>query len=135
MAEIATLDEFLTNDADRGWVFEEGFDNLYVRKGCRYINGKFYENVFDIGSVTASVPGEGAFTALIAKLVEKWDGPIFVENVLTPRFATALLQAGFVPANQHLLGSDDPMIPRCFVLRLDAGKETETPRRMYWGHT
>ena len=103
---IPTLDEFIEREGyfmDHSYVSEKGFSSLYVRKGPKFINinGKMgrFENVFQLASINASKPGSGAFTRLIAKLEEKWIGPIFIESVLEARFATALLRIGFLPVN------------------------------------
>jgi len=101
---IPTLDEFIIAEwPDHSYVDEEGFDSLYVRKGPKYINVdgkmKWFEDVFQIANVTSSNPGNGAFVRLIAKLEEKWSGPIFVESVLAERFASYLLKIGFTPVN------------------------------------
>jgi hypothetical protein len=108
---IPTLNEFLKDELlDRSWVQEPGFSALYVRKGRKYIlteyaaklrrKGEFYENVLQIANCTAERSEEGTFAALIAKLELEWDGPIFIENILSERFAAGLLKLGFYPVNR-----------------------------------
>jgi hypothetical protein len=103
-----TLDEFIAIPAaspffqDRAWVTEPGFRALYVRKGSRYIGGvgiegRRYNHVFELASIDAENPGEGAFKKLLEKLELVWKGPIFIESVLSVRFGSALLRMGFVP--------------------------------------
>lgn len=58
----------------------------------------------------------GAFTALIEKIELKWSGPIFIEQVLSERFAVGLLKLGFVPVN--LEDQDFCGFPRHFVKKL-----------------
>ena len=88
---------------DHSYVAEEGFDSLYVRKGAKYINvdGKMkrFKNVFQLANLTATNPCNGAFTRLISKLEDNWNGPIFVESVLVEEFAGALVRMGFLPVN------------------------------------
>jgi hypothetical protein len=122
-----TLDEFIAaKDGtvccghDRAWVKEDGFGSLYVRKVRRYfrVDGKpkICTNVFELATIDAERPGNGAFTRLVEKLERVWDGPIFVESVLSERFAAALVRMGFVPVYPE--GN--------FVKHLDKGKGRES---------
>lgn len=117
MIDLPTLDKFLEEEnLDRSYVLESGFSSLYLIKGIRYINSRLYENVLQIANCTAETPGFGAFTALIEKLEQKWNGPIFVEEVLSEQFAVGLLRLGFVPVN--LKDQDFCGFPRHFVKKL-----------------
>lgn len=119
-----TLDEFLENDLDRAWVEEEGLASLYVRKGMKALHDskgkvRYFTNVFTVASVSAETPGDGAFSRLVKKLEEKWDGPIFVEQVLAEEFMPALFHLGFGPTNPlHDFGG----LPRNFVKHIDKGR-------------
>jgi hypothetical protein len=117
LIDLPTLDEFLEDEnLHRSYVTEPGFSSLYLRKSIRYINSKPYENVLQIANCTAETPGDGAFTALIEKIELKWSGPIFIEQVLSERFAVGLLKLGFVPVN--LEDQDFCGFPRHFVKKL-----------------
>lgn len=80
-----------------------GFDSLYVRKGDIGVNigdGKVYRctKVIQIGSITATKPGNGAWTRFVDYLVDGgW--AIFVENA-GPRYGEKLLRMGFVRVNE-----------------------------------
>lgn len=124
-----TLDEFIALPnplVSRGeWIEVEGFSSLYVRKGHRYIDGQRYSNVFDLANINAEKPRNGAFTRLVARLEQIWDGPIWVENVLEESFGEALVRKGFQPCDYP--GSFEG-IPRCYVKHLDKGKKHESNR-------
>ena len=79
---------------------------IYVRVGPRYLNGVRYNHVIDIANVTADVPGKGAFTRMVDHLRETYPSfSLYVECVLTARFAKGLERLGFVPTDGH---------PQCF---------------------
>lgn len=103
---IPTLDEFLSRTTlpNNSYVKEKGFKDLYIRRSKRMV-GHTLLNAVDIANVSASRPGNGAFTSLVTKLGR--DYPylvIYVENVLNPRFANKLVSdLGFVedPRSSH----------------------------------
>lgn len=124
---LMTLDEFIALPdpivSIGQWIEVEGFDSLYVRKGHRYINGQRYSNVFDLANINAEKPRHGAFTRLLARLEQIWDGPLWVENVLDEGFGESLVRRGFQPC-----GDPGEGIPRCYVKHLDKGKKHESNR-------
>lgn len=111
VGSITTLDHFLTTRSRNAWVSETGFDTLYVRKGQRYLNGILYDRVIDIASAEATTPGQGALTALIARLHERGEH-IYVENIMNPRLVSRLQRMGFTihgevqPPSMYLLTAD-----------------------------
>jgi hypothetical protein len=112
---IPTLDEFVNKKLsswDTSWpknsyVTEQGFKSLYIRVTDRYIAGKKRKTI-DLANLTATTPGSGAFTKLVEKLKKQYPQlTIFVENVLSRRFAVKLILMGF-EIREHE--------PRCFYL-------------------
>lgn len=63
---------------------------------------------FDIGSLTAHTPRQGAFRALLHEIRGLQESPIYVENALDPAFGAALIRMGFK--------SDGVYSPECYVL-------------------
>lgn len=104
--KLPTLDEFLTwRFPLNSYVDHPGFDDLYVRSQKLYAiiddAGWYVEPVVQIGSVQATQPGSGAFTALVEYIVGL-ERAIYVENVHNPRFRRKLLELGFVEVNKNL---------------------------------
>lgn len=93
--------------SSNAYVRSQGFKSLYVRMGKRYLDGKTHDNVLDIANVTASKPGNGAFTRLVEELHARGI-PIYVESVLNDRFALKLPRMGFTVR--------DGLQPPCFYL-------------------
>lgn len=78
------------------YVKEPGFKALYVRYGRRLAHGEVHAPVLDIANVEVLKEGRGTFTSLVHRL--RRDYPelgLFVENVLSPRFAAGLEHMGF----------------------------------------
>lgn len=104
--KLPTLAEFIQNATEFGfpknsYVREPGFKVLYVRHGTRYIKGLRITPVLDIANAQACYPGRGAFKSLLIKIER--DHPhlnIYVENVLTYKFADGLERLGF----EHIPG-------------------------------
>ena len=101
MEDVMTLEEFIQSArlrrfSSNAWVTAEGFSDLYVRFGQRYIGGELVSNVLDLANMTAAVPGDGAFTRLLKTLNDEHpELTLYVENVLTPRFGDRLVRLGF----------------------------------------
>ncbi len=94
---LETLDQFIQRTEDRNgnaYIHEEGFKELYVRRATRWIDGRMTHGFLDIARVKAAIPGKGAFTRLVKKLLSKGI-PVYVERVGTQRFARGLLALGF----------------------------------------
>ena len=96
-----TLDEFLTTSEKRtplwpmnSYVKAPGFKELYVRRTGRYLGDRWVENVLDIARAVATKPGKGAFTALVADLLERGI-PLYLECVQNERLAKSLESSGF----------------------------------------
>lgn len=97
MTKLPTLEEFLARSATTGiraasYVKYPGFRSLYVRYGPRYLadHSTWYYMV-DLANMTARAPGKGAFSSMTTWLSGQYPTlGIFVENVLTERFAEAL---------------------------------------------
>lgn len=112
MEELPQLDEFIKSRANglRG-LPNNGYTRwetltVYVRVGPRYLNGVRYERVIDLANITADVPGQGAFTRLVSHLRDTYPSfSLYVECVLTARFAKGLERLGFVPTDGN---------PQCF---------------------
>jgi hypothetical protein len=105
---IPTLDEFIQNTSFfplNLYVKYEGFDNLYVRKNGVYvlISNQFYlcEPVVRIANVTATNPGNGAFTKLVNHIVNDLNRAVYVENAHNPRFRKKLDKLGFISVNKN----------------------------------
>jgi hypothetical protein len=90
---------------------ERGFETLYVRVSfARILNGKRYNDVFDISNIEASVKGKGRFTRMVERVRMRHPKlPIFVENVLNKRFDRKLKELGFTRCREY--GS-----PYCYFL-------------------
>lgn len=121
---LPSLDEFLKNaEIGRSWVDHVDFANLYLRKTSRYViidgKPKRLYNVLDLASLEAKTPGNGAFTALVEKLERDWNGPLFVESVLSEKFASSLIKMGFLPVN---LEENWGGFPHHFVKHTDKGQ-------------
>ena len=89
-----TLDEFLAQGETawpkNAWVKESGFKSLYVRLSKKSLEGGYWPMI-DLSNITASRPGRGAFTRLVARLRVQYPTlGIYVESVLEPRFAVML---------------------------------------------
>ena len=104
---LPTIDEFLTwTFPCNSYVDHPGFESLYVRSSKVHIHleGQAYwcEPVLQIGSVDATDPGNGAFTALVEFLVER-DLAVYVENVHNTRFQRKLRDdMGFTSVNEGI---------------------------------
>lgn len=113
--ELPTLDYFLADPHSRNaYVEEPGFDDLYVRKGRRYLAGETYDRVVDLANITATNPGMGALTTLITRLHAKGEN-LYVESILNDRLVNKLYRMGFIrregvePPCMYLL-ANDPLI-------------------------
>ena len=96
---IPKLDAFITQGLTKFWptnsyVEEPGFDSLYVRISRRYIEDKM-QTTIDLANMTASKPGNGAFTRLVERLRNQYGLIIYVECVLNPRLEGKLVRMGF----------------------------------------
>jgi len=123
MSDLPTLDKFLQTSEHRvsanAYVREPGFKTLYVRRTYHYIGiGLRQTRTIDIASVTAKRTGKSTFKKLIARLRRDYpNDTIYVESVLSERFAEGLLRMGFKSVegqvNCYYLGidKDDRMIP------------------------
>jgi hypothetical protein len=93
---LPTLDEFIAQARAKDWpnnsyVAEPRLRELYVR--LTHFRGR---ETLEIGRVLAEEPGKGAFRALVARLRAQYPTlPIFVENVLSRRFARGLRRLKF----------------------------------------
>ena len=94
---LTTLEQFMANKRlINAYIGHPDFDNLYVRKGPRYIHRVLHQKVFDIANVTAIEMGKGAFTDFIKKFRQSFpDYTIYVESVVNDRFGVYLLRQGF----------------------------------------
>jgi hypothetical protein len=99
---IPTLDAFITQALTKrptnSYVKEPGFSSLYVRVANRYIEGKMQATI-DLANMTASRPGNGAFTRLVERLMSQYEMIIYVECVLNPRLPSKLVKIGFIRHN------------------------------------
>lgn len=98
---LQTLDKFMAQHQlkqdganSNAYVRAQGFASLYVRMGRRHLDRVTYSNVLDIANVTASNPGNGAFTRLAEELHGRGI-TLYVESVLNERFCAKLLRMGF----------------------------------------
>ena len=75
---------------------------LYIRVTERYIHGKKVPTI-DLASIEARMPGNGAFRRLVDHLHRTYmTRGIFVESVLTKRFAEGLKRMGFEEIHPEL---------------------------------
>ena len=83
---------FLESNLNRAWL---EFQNLrvYVRKAERIVFGKRISCI-DIASVSAYKQGRGTFTEFL-EAMEKHAPVIYVENILTSRFADYFRKRGY----------------------------------------
>lgn len=105
---LPTLDEFLEKVQASKWrlgnsyVREPGFRGLYVRYGSKLVGRQIMQNVIVLANITAHRPGKGAFKKLIAKLRQNYPAnPIYIENVLEPKFEDGLKRLGFEALSQE----------------------------------
>lgn len=96
-----TLKEFLAEARRpgrpnfRGWVNYPGLKILYVRFGKRYIQEKVVDDVLDLATAEARVPGSGSFTNLIQHLQKNYpELTLYAENA-HPRLGKHLQKIGF----------------------------------------
>ena len=98
-----TLDHyiFINGYNNRSWL-KFGHLAVYIRKSIRY-----KEPCLDIANVSVNQKhqNKGIFIKFL-EIVEAKNIPIFVENVLTERFANFFLKRGYEQVNQEL--------PKCF---------------------
>ena len=117
---LQTLENFMAQHQlkqagsnSNAYVRSQGFSELYVRMGRRYLDGVTHSNVLDIARVTATNPGNGAFTRLVDDL-RRHGITLYVESVLNERFCTKLLRIGFtqrdncIPPSFYLLAEANP---------------------------
>jgi hypothetical protein len=89
------LEEFINSPVRNAHIEDPRFTVLYCRKSNRHIFGSYVEGIFEVGNVSAVSPGTGQFTCFLEELKAVWSGPIFIENVMTERFALYLERIGF----------------------------------------
>ena len=91
---MRSLAAFLSDDSQSEWVCHGGL-TIYVRKTMG--DGKFRDRYGDlqIANISAKTPGAGQFTGLLDILIHQGTA-VYVENVLTDRFADYLRRKGFV---------------------------------------
>jgi len=68
--------------------------SVYIRIGTRYVAGETVRTV-QIASISVEDRRKGTFTRLVQTIRELTDMPIYIENVLDPAFADALIRKGF----------------------------------------
>lgn len=99
-AGLPTLKEFLhltkkgSAWPSNSYVKAPGFSELYVRRTRRFLDGVWIDNVLDIARAEATRPGKGAFTNLVANLLEQGI-PLYMECVQNKRLARRLGEMGF----------------------------------------
>ena len=110
MVAATNLYTFLESGRRNAWIREPGL-SIYVRHGERWISrtaGRV--ECLDISSVSADKLGDGKFTAFLLRAEEeaRLRGlAVFVENVLTPRFAAFFRSRGYSEINDTE--------PLCFI--------------------
>jgi deoxyribodipyrimidine photolyase-like uncharacterized protein len=90
-----TLDEFISQGDEawpkNSWIRESGFKSLYIRLSKRHLEGEL-RSVIDLANITASRPGSGTFTRLVARLRVQYPTlGIYIECVQQPRFSVMLV--------------------------------------------
>lgn len=101
-----TLDEFMAQSRQRNaYVEYPGFAALYIRKGhFRFIECVKWPLVLDLANMEAVKTGQGTFKRLVAHLRERYpEYGLYVECVLTSRFAKGLERMGFVRMDKGAL--------------------------------
>ncbi len=99
-----TFDELVQHEKGNAWINEPGFSGLYVRVGFIYVGKELIRSIM-LANATVAHKGKGLFTRFITR-IEKYQLPIFAENVLDDRFARFFLRLGFVSVEGQ---------PRCFL--------------------
>lgn len=108
---MLTLDQFLGQDQRSAWLRHDEFKDLYVRKTERFYGRKRVPTI-DLATITARKPGRGSFKRLVAYLRANYPAyALYVENVLSPRFADSLPRMGFT-----LDFRDAVMMPSFYLL-------------------
>jgi hypothetical protein len=91
----------IENHQDKKWCRNEWLHDakmsIYVRYVQRFFGVKNERQAcLDLASISVHKPGRGTFTAFLTKLEKKYSGVIYIENVLTPRFARFLDKRGYL---------------------------------------
>ena len=134
--KLPTLEDFLKEDffVDHSYIDEPGFSSLYLRKSSRYIvcqgEMKWYEAVLQIANcnVNEGREGQGIFTNFVKRVEQLWHGPVYVEQVLSERFAAGLVRMGFQPVDSQF---DWDITPRNFAKHLEAGRSQTISSRKH----
>lgn len=103
----AAIQQFIQKATARAQWFEEGEVHVYLRnaKHCiRTDKGACMLDTVDVASITVDNAGQGHFTRFLADLEEAMPKlaptrTIFVENVLSPRFAQFFEKRGYIQCN------------------------------------
>ena len=110
-----SIQEFLGSGQRNAWVHLEKM-RVYVRaRSTRYINKKIV-STFDVATVEVEAPyrGQGVFTRFLEKIEADLDLPIYVENVLDPRFQNFFRKRkGYKELPSQFL--EDCEQPACFI--------------------
>jgi hypothetical protein len=80
------ISDFINGPQRNMWIGDNSI-KIYIRKSKRMANGQFLE-FFDFASIEVYKTGQGLFTEILNKFEKRYpDTNIFIESVLTPRFA------------------------------------------------
>lgn len=93
---MLSFDELMTAPSFRNaWVYHPDFSQLYIRVCFRLLEDE-YRKCIDVANIEAKNPGNGAFRNFLQYTAEKYpEYSIYVENVMSKRFAQGLLKLGF----------------------------------------
>lgn len=94
--DILNQIQYFLDSSDRNsWIGNDSI-KIYIRKSKRYINDKLLI-FFDFATIEVTETNTGLFTAILNKFEEVYPNKnIFIESVLTERFANYIRKLGFI---------------------------------------
>lgn len=103
---MSALIGFLEGPARNAWICSGLGQEVYVRKSFRMLDAKKYDRVLDIANINTRErkQGKGLFKRFLTEaFVSAWGQGyevVYVENVLTPRFADYFRRTGWIEVAQ-----------------------------------
>lgn len=96
-----SLEDFMASDRQNAILDEPGFENLYVRRGRRLLNGR-ERSVLDLPNVTATGDDPMAALRFFQRAFKTDVDAVYAENLMNPRLEAALKRAGFEEDKTHI---------------------------------
>lgn len=100
--DILNQIQYFLDSSERNKLIDNNSIKIYIRKSKRYINDKLLD-FFDFATIEATETNTGLFTEILRRFEEKYpDKNIFIESVLTDRFANYIRKLGFIEKTPNL---------------------------------